>query len=150
MGMSHTQVIVMAVIIAIVALLSPFYATLYVSSYETTFEMYTILWTIYFRSPNTILIRFNQFWSLLGYLPFVIFRLGVPIQFVRYYSLKVSRISLVMAGIIGEIPPFLSYSLILVGNLFHSIICSLPFHLLLCAIIVIMKPVNPAYDAFSD
>lgn len=150
MGMSHAQVMVMAVVIAIVALLSPFYAVLYSDSYETSFLMYTVLWTIDFRFPNTILISFNQFWSLLGYVPFVIFRLGVPIQFVRYYSLKVSRFSLVIAAIVGEIPPILSYSLILLNNLFNSIICSLPFHLLLCAIIVIMQPVDISSDVFSE
>lgn len=150
MELSKKQTVIVGAILAIVGLLSSFYSIIHISEYETTFLIYTLFWTVGLNSSGVLYIRFNEFWVLLGYLPFVIFRIGVAIQFVRYYEHKVSGYILAITGLVGEIPPFLSFVGILVSNFPSSIVCSLPFHLLICAIVVLWKPVCDNEDVFSE
>jgi len=144
MSLSRKQAIIVGVILAVVALLSPFIFSIHTDMYETTITIYTLFWMIYTNLSDTLVIRFNGFWSTMGYIPFVVFRLGVPIQFVRYYEMKVSSFTLAITGLAGEIPP-----LIMIIS-FSSIVCPLPFHLLICAIVVYLKPVNYGDDVFSE
>ena len=150
MGLSRKQAIIVGIILAVVALLSSFYTIIHISEYETTFLIYTLLWTIGLNSSGVLDIQINVFWVILGYLPFVIFRLGVPIQFIRYYEMKTSRYALAIIGLAGEIPPFLSFVGLLAFGSHSSIICSLPFHLLICAIVVYLKPVKDNDDVFRE
>jgi hypothetical protein len=150
LGLSRKQTIIVGIIIAITALLSPFYTIIHISTYEQSIQMYTLFWTIGNNSSGLLVIWLNEFWVILGYLPFVIFRLGVPIQFIRYYEMKTSRYALAITGLAGEIPPFLSFAGILAGNYPSSIICSLPFHLLICAIVVLLRPVHDNDDVFCE
>ncbi|MHA1138493.1 MAG: hypothetical protein ACTSSE_18590 [Candidatus Thorarchaeota archaeon] len=150
MGLSRKQSIIVGIILAVVGLLSPFYAIIHISVYETTFLIYTLFLTIGYNSSGVLTIRFNEFWVILGYLPFVIFRLGVPIQFIRYYEMKTSRYALAITGLVGEIPPLLSFVGILLFTYQSSIRFSLPIHLLICAIVVYLKPVNDNEDVFQE
>ena len=150
MVLSKKQAVIVGAILAIVGLLSSFYTIIYISEYETTFLIYTLFWTVGLNSSGVLGLQLNEFWVGLGYLPFVIFRIGVAIQFIRYYENKVSRYALAVTGLAGEIPPFISFVGILVANFGYSIVCSLPFHLLICAIIVYWKPVNNNEDVFQE
>ncbi len=150
MGLSRKQSIIVGIILSVVGLLSPFYVIMHISEYETTFLIYTLFWTIGYNSSGILNIRFNEFWVILGYLPFVIFRLGVPIQFIRYYEMKVSGFTLAITGLVGEIPPLLSFVGILMFTYQSSIRFSLPIHLLVCAIVVYLKPVNDNEDVFHE
>ena len=150
MGLSKKQAVIVGAILAIAGLLSSFYTIIHISEDETTFLIYTLFWTVVLNSSGVLGLQMNEFWVILGYLPFVIFRIGVAIQFVRYYEHKVSGYILAITGLVGEIPSFLSFAGVLVANFGHSIICSLPFHLLICAIIVYWKPVNNNEDVFQE
>ena len=150
MGLSRKQSNIVGIIVAIVALLSPFYTTIRISTYETMFRAHTLFFTIGTLSSGGLTIQFNVFWTILGNLPFVIFRLGVPIQFNRYYEMKTSRYALAITGLAGEIPPLLAFVGILAINFPSSIVCTLPFHLLICAIVVFLKPVRDNEDVFSE
>jgi len=149
MGLSRKQATIVGVILAVVALLSPFIFSIHSDMYETTITIYTLFWMIYTNLSDTLIIRFNGFWSTMGYIPFVVFRLGVPIQFVRYYEMKVSGFTLAITGLAGEIPPLIMVLGMSPGLSFSSIVCPLPFHLLICAIVLHLKPVNNNDDVFS-
>jgi hypothetical protein len=96
------------------------------------------------------MIRINDFWTAFGNFPFVAFRLGVAIQFVRYYEMKTTRFTLALTGLIGEIPPFI----VILGmppTLYLSQLAfPLPFHLLLCAILVYFRPIKRKADVFQE
>jgi hypothetical protein len=150
MTLSRRQAIVGGIVLAIVALLSPFIFSYYSDVYETGFLAYTLLWTIESSSSGLLIIRLNAFWSILGYIPFVVFRLGVPVQFMRYYEKKTSGYSLAITGLAGEIPPLMMVLGVPLSGLGVRTVCPLPFHLLVCALIVLMKPVNYNGDVFHD
>ena len=150
MSLSRNQALIVGIVLAVVALLSPFIFIFRTDMYETNFLMYTLLWTIRNTSSAALVIRLNEFWVIMGYLPFVVFRLGVPIQFVRYYETRVSRFALAMTGVAGEIPPLLSFLGMLPSFAFSQIVCSLPIHLLICAIVVLLKPAKYDEDAFHE
>jgi hypothetical protein len=147
---SRRQVIVGSIVLAIVALLSPFIFSYHSDAYETDFLAYTLLWTIGNSSSGFLIIRLNAFWAILGYIPFVVFRLGVPIQFIRYYEMKTSGYALAITGLAGEVPPLIMVLGTFPSLSFSSIVCPLPFHLLICAIIVLLKPVNYNDDVFHE
>jgi len=149
MSLSRKQAIIVGVILAIVALLSPITISIHTDMYETTITIYTLFWMIYTNLSDTLVIIFNDFWSLLGNSFFVVFRLGVPIQFVRYYEMKVSRFTLAITGLAGEIPPLIMVLGMSPGLSFSSIVFPLPFHLLICAIVLLLKPVNDNDDVFG-
>ena len=150
MSLSRKQAIIVAVLLAVVALLSPFVFSIYTDMYETTITIYTLFWMIYTNLSDTLVIRFNVFWSTMGYIPFVVFRLGVPIQFVRYYEMKVSSYTLAITGLAGEIPPLIMVLGMSPGLSFSSIVFPLPFHLLICAIVLLLKPVSNNDDVFGE
>ena len=149
MGLSRKQSIIVGIILAVVALLSPFTISIHTDMYETTITIFTLFWMIYTNLSDTLVIRFNDFWPTLGYIPFVVFRLGVPIQFIRYYEMKVSGFTLAITGLAGEIPPLIMVLGMSPGLSFSSIVFPLPFHLLICAIVLLLKPVNYGDDVFS-
>jgi len=147
LSLSQKKVIVLGIILAIVGLFSPFYSIFSFSSYEITIRIYTLFVTIGGNYPRSFWVDVNVFWVIMGYLPFVAFRLGVPLQFVRYYKMKVSRFELMIAGLIGEIPPFI---MIFGSQVIATYSFPLPFHLLICGIVVLLKPVNDNEDVFKE
>lgn len=147
LSLSRKQVIIVGIILAIVGLLSPFYSRLSFSSYEISFRINTLFLMIGANYPRVFHIDFNEFWVIAGNLPFVIFRLGVPIQFMRYYEMKASRYELLMTGLAGEIPPLI---LILGLHNITSFVAPLPFHLLICIIVIYFRPVNDNEDVFHE
>ncbi|MHA1864465.1 MAG: hypothetical protein ACTSWA_11905 [Candidatus Thorarchaeota archaeon] len=150
MSLSRKQAIIVGVILTIIALLSPFVFNIHTDMYETTITIYTLFWMIYTNLSDTLVIRFNGFWSTMGYIPFVVFRLGVPIQFVRYYEMKVSGFTLAITGLAGEIPPLIMVLGMAPGLSFSSIVFPLPFHLLICAIVLLLKPVKYDDNVFGE
>lgn len=150
MNLSRKQTLAVAIVLAIVTLLSPFYFSFHSDMYETTITIYSLFLMIYFDSQNTLVIRLNEYWVVLGYVPFVVFRLGVPLQFIRYYEMRVSRFALAMTGVAGEIPPLLMIPGMLPSFSLSQIVCTLPFHLLICAIVVLLRPVNYNVDIFHE
>jgi hypothetical protein len=147
MSLSQKQVIVVGFFLAIVGLLSPFYSIFSFSSYEISIRLYTLFFTIGANFPRSFIFNFNVFWVIIGNLPFVIFRLGLPFQLKRYYEMKTTRFQLVITGLVGEIPP-----LILLSGLLgiSSFVSPLPFHLLICGIILHLRPVNDKRDVFQE
>ncbi len=150
MGLSRKQANIMGIVLAVVALLSPIIFNIRTDMYETTITIYTLFWMIYTNLSDTLVIRFNGFWPTFGYSLFVVFRLGVSIQFVRYYEMKVSGFTLAITGLAGEIPSLIMVLGMSPGLSFSSIVCPLPFHLLICAIVLLLKPVNYGDDVFSE
>jgi hypothetical protein len=150
MSLSRRQAIVGSIVLAIIALLSPFIFSYHSDLYETGFQAYTLLWTIGSSSSGSLIIRLNAFWSILGYIPFIVLRLGMPIQFIRYYEMRTSGYALAITGLAGEIPPLIMVLGTFPNLSLFSIVCPLPFHLLLCALIVLMKPVNYNGDVFHE
>jgi hypothetical protein len=148
MSFSRRQIIIGGIVLAIVALLSPFIFSFNSSAYETDFLVYTLFWMIGNNSSGLLVIRLNEFWAILGYIPFVVFRVGVPIQFIRYYEMKTSGYALAITGLAGEIPPLIMILGTFPSFSFSSIVCPLPFHLLICAIVVLLKPVIYNEDIF--
>ncbi len=150
MGISQKLVIMVGVTLAIISLLSPFFSIIAIGTNEITISMHTLIWWIRVSLPGSPIIRINAFWTIFGNFPFVAFRLGVAIQFIRYYEMKVSRFRLAITGLAGEIPPFLMIIGMPPTVYLSQIVCPLPFHLLLCAIIVLLKPVKNNDDIFQE
>ncbi len=137
-------------ILAIISLLSPFYSGIYIDPSGTSISMHSLIWWIRVSLSGTPIIRINAFWTIFGNFPFVAFRLGVAIQFIRYYDMKVTKLALAITGLAGEIPAFLLIIGLPPPAYFTQIVCPLPFHLLLCAIIVFLKPVRHNDDIFNE
>ncbi len=150
MGISQKLVIMVGVTLAIISLLSPFFSVIYIGPSGTSISMHTLFWGILANFPGTQTISINEFWTIFGNFPFVAFRLGVAIQFIRYYDMKVTRFRLAITGLAGEIPPLLLIIGMPPALYLSQIVSPLPFHLLLCAIIVFLKPVRHNDDVFHE
>ncbi len=150
MSLSRKQAIIGGTILAIIALLSPFYSVIYIGPSGTSISMHTLFWSMHANFPGNQIISINEFWTIFGNFPFVAFRLGVAIQFIRYYEMKGSRFRLAITGLAGEIPPILMIIGMPPTVYLSQIVCPLPFHLLICAIIVLLKPVKNNDDVFHE
>ncbi|TFG34203.1 hypothetical protein EU527_04565 [Candidatus Thorarchaeota archaeon] len=150
MSLSRKQVIISAIILAIIALLSPFFSITFVDRIETSILIQTLFFSFRTNIPGTPIIFLNDYWETIGYIPFVIFRLVVPMQFIRYYELKVTGYTLAITGLAGEIPPMLLIFSMPPTMYLSQIVCPLPFHLLICAMIIFLRPADLNSDAFDE
>lgn len=150
MSLSQKQVIVVGLVLVIISLLSPFFSVITISTIETSISMHTLFWWMQIKIPGSLIIRLNDYWVLVGYIPFVAFRLGLPVQFIRYYDLKATRFALALTGFAGEIPPIILIVGLPSSLYFSQIVCPLPFHLFICTIIVLLKPAKQLESPFTD
>ena len=144
MVLSKTHAILGALLLAIIALISPITVFLTSGGGDVFYVIYSLVWS---TSGSFSALRewiSNEFWVMLGYLPFVALRLALPVQFDRYYAGKTSRQMVLLAGLIGEVPPLLLIFGMHPAAYLTQLVFPLPLHILICIIVIFWKPVK--YD----
>ena len=150
MVLSKTHAILGAFLLAMLALISPVTVFLATSGGEVFYTIYTLFWS---TSGSFSAMREwmpNVFWVIVGYIPFVALRLVVPLQFDRYYAGRTSRQMVLLAGLIGEIPPLLLIFGSAPSMYLTQLVFSLPLHMLICVIVILWKPVKYDLEPFPS
>ena len=148
MVLSKTHAILGALLLAIIASLSPFTVFLGIHGGDVSYTIYTLFWTTHASLSAMREWMLNELMVMLGYLPFVAFRLIVPVQFDRYYAGKTSRMMVLLAGFIGELPAILLIFGRTLDAILTQLVFPLPLHVLVCLIVILWKPVNYDLELF--
>jgi hypothetical protein len=135
-------------LLAIIALLSPVTVFIGVHGGDVSYSIYTLFWTTHGSLLAMRKWMLNEFWVMLGWLPFVVIRLVVPVQFNRYYDGKTSRQMVLLAGLIGELPALLLVFGRTLDSILTQLVFPLPLHILVCIIVILWKPVNYDLELF--
>ena len=150
MVLSKTNAILGGLLLAVIALISPFSVSLTAGGGDLFYTIYTVFWSNHASLSAMREWMVNEFWVMLGYLPFVAFRLAVPVQFGRYYDGKTSRRMVLLAGLIGELPALLLAFGRVPSSYLDYLVFPLPLHILVCIIVIFWKPVNYDLDPFAS
>ncbi|MFX1579276.1 MAG: hypothetical protein ACFFBJ_06475 [Promethearchaeota archaeon] len=105
--------------------------------------MYTLLWYWSLTPSDSMIFYLHDAWTIVQYLPIVCLRFPFAYFMMRYYEGKTTSERLIMAGALGEIPPFLVAFVNLSlnsGPWLGQYIGPMPLHLLVGLILVKLKP----------
>jgi len=137
----HSVAIGAGLLVLLIAVLSPF---LFISSFghdgRLDVTMYTLLWYWSIGLSGSIHFYLHDAWAIVQYLPFVGFRFPFAYLMMRYYKGKTTGERLILAGILGETPPYLASFSLHLGSILSQFVGPLPLHLLAGLILVKLKP----------
>ncbi|MBY8997819.1 MAG: hypothetical protein KGD60_08800 [Candidatus Thorarchaeota archaeon] len=137
----HSVAIGAGLLVLFIAVLSPFiFITSFGRDGQLSVTMYTLLWYWSIGPSGSIHFYLHDAWAIVQYLPFVGFRFPFAYLMMRYYEGKTTGERLILAGILGEVPPYLVSFSLHVGPFFSQIIGPLPLHLLAGLILVKLRP----------
>ena len=138
----HSFAICAGLLVLLIAVLSPFRFIATFSLYgQLSVTMTTLLWYWFNGFSGSIHFYLHDAWTVLQYLPIVGFRFPFAYLMMRYYKGKTTGERLILAGILGELPPYLVFLFSLsIGPLLSQLPGPLPLHLLAGLILVKLKP----------
>jgi hypothetical protein len=131
-------------LVLLIAVLSPFFFVGGIGSRgQLSIIMITLLWSWSIDPVGPMEFYIHDAWTIAQYLPFVCFRPLFAYLMMRYYEGKTTGGRLIMAGLLGEVPPcivtFMSISLYTDAFL-GQFVGPMPLHLLAGLILVKLKP----------
>ena len=131
-------------LVLLIAVLSPFFFVGGIGSRgQLSIIMITLLWSWSIDPVGPMEFYIHDASTIVQYLPFVSFRVPFAYLMMRYYKGKTTGDRLIMAGLLGEVPPCLvsivSFSWYTDAFLGHFV-GPMPLHLLTGLILVKLKP----------
>ncbi|NHI89170.1 MAG: hypothetical protein EAX87_06570 [Candidatus Thorarchaeota archaeon] len=144
MASNQNVAIGVGLLVLLIAVLSPFFFVGGIGSRgQLSIIMFTLLWSWSIDPVGPMEFYIHYAWTIAQYFPFVCFRPPFAYLMIRYYEGKTTGERLIMAGLLGEVPPclvtFMSISLY-TGAFLGQFVGPLPLHLLTGLILVKLKP----------
>ena len=137
----HSVAIGAGLLVLVIGALSPFvFITSFGRDGQLDVTMYTLLWYWSISPISSPHFYLHDAWTIVQYLPFVGFRFPFAYLMMRYYEGKTTGERLILAGILGEVPPYIVSFSLNVGPFLGQVIGPLPLHLLAGLILVKLKP----------